>query len=118
MDEKENKYVFDINELSDKEDEDTKAARRKKHKQGRVIAWLVLVLIIFLLAGGAAYGVYRIVGSTGNAAGTVESVSVEPDEVKEVISNLVGEEEEVVVTPPEDLVVEPTDAPKETSLRL
>lgn len=110
MDEKENKYVFDINELAEKEDDDKKLERRKKHKKGRVTAWISLILIVLLIAGGAAFGISMLVKSnTSSASAVSESVITESDEVKEVISNMIGDEEEVVVTPPDEMVEEPTE---------
>ena len=107
-----NKYIFDIETISKKESEANKELRRKKHRQGRVIAWVVLVAGILLLGTALFFGGRALVkGIIGRGGKTVASVDGPDDGGGEnsVIDELIGGEDEVVVTPPEPVEVGPSE---------
>ena len=45
----ENKYIFDLEEIMKDENQEKQNIRKKKHKTGRAVAWLVLVAILLIL---------------------------------------------------------------------
>ena len=108
-----NKYIFDIETISKKESEASKELRRKKHRQGRVLAWVVLVAGILLLGAALFFGGRAIVKSLiGRGGKTVASVDEPVDDGSgdnSVIDELIGGEDEVVVTPPEPVDEGPSE---------
>lgn len=111
----ENKYIFDIDTLEQAENEERINNRRNRHKRGRILSWIFLVVFLCLVVTGVTFGVRSIVKKVSVKAPVVsESVVVSAstdvkDELSEAIDNLLGGESEVVLTPNEDIVKEPTE---------
>jgi len=101
-----NKYLFDIDTLTETELEQARVLRRKKHKQGRILAWVVLIAVVLVLGTGLFFGAKAVIkGITG--AGNKTTVSQEngdslaDDGESDVIDDLFGDEEIVSVLPSE-----------------
>ena len=112
-----NKYLFDIDTLSEQEIKQARDLRRRKHKQGQIIAWVVLVAAVLILGTGlffAGRGLAKHFFGTGEKTKVSDDADVtEPGgEDDSVIEDLLGEEEIVSVPPtePED------DTPTESDL--
>lgn len=116
----ENKYIFDIDSLMEKENDDRKAARKKKHKKGRVLSWVFLILFVCLFFCLGFWGFQRFTQGdrptpSNPIKDVVESVtgniSSEPEEPEpNPMDSLLDDEDDVIVTPPEPVEVEPTEA--------
>ena len=99
-----NKYLFNIDTPTEKEQEEARALRRKKHKQGRIIAWVVLIASVLVACLVLFLGVKAIIkGVKGSGGSTVVSDDTgdvdNPDE--NVLDDLLGDEEIVSVPPSE-----------------
>ena len=108
-----NKYIFDIETISKKDNEADKALRRKKHRQGRIMAWVVLVAGILLLGSALFFGIKTVIKSiSGRNPSEVVSGGPGDGSVSDnnsVIDELIGNEGEVVVTPPEPIDNSPSE---------
>jgi len=118
----ENKYIFDIDALEDFESEDKKEARRMKHKKGRVMSWVILLGLVCIFVLVCFVGVSFVVKTLGGKDSPIISNSVSEtsvsDEIDDTIDSIIGNEDEVVIAPPEPIVVEPTEEElKEESIR-
>ena len=104
-----NKYIFDIDSFDEKSNVDARELRRRKHKKSRVLSWVFFILFICIIAAGAVYGISRVMKPQGGeetaTSEQVESIS----SVDSVIENLTDDEEEIIVTPPEETETEPTE---------
>ena len=109
-----NKYLFDIDTLSETELEQAKILRRKKHKQGRIIAWVVLIAAVLLLGTGLFFGAKALIKGIAGAGKSVASggeeepvASVDDDSL---LDELLGDEEIVSVPPSEPVDNTPSEA--------
>lgn len=102
----ENKYLFDLDAELPFESTATREERRKKHKQSRIIAWVFTVIIMCAAGSGIFFGLKSVFDKGGPKPPTesvVSSTSTEvPDDMDEVLGNLIGGETEIV-TPPETI---------------
>lgn len=110
-----NKYLFDIDTLSDQELKQARDLRRKKHKQGQILAWVVLVTAVLILGTGlffAGRALARHFLGAGEKAAVSDNADVkEPvGEDDSVIDDLLGDEEIVSVPPSEPADDTPTEA--------
>lgn len=108
-----NKYLFDIDTLTEKEQEEAKAIRRKKHKQGRIIAWIVLIAAVLVACLVLFLGVKAIIkGVKGAGGNTVVSDGANPSDSggdDSVLDDLLGDEEVVSVPPSEPVDNTPSE---------
>jgi len=115
--EQKNKYIFDIDTLQNIEDEERKNDRKRKHRNSRIISWIVLLVLlcIIIVAGvfGAKYLIKRFMSddnlSSESSVTTSTASSEEQDDIREVIESIIGDETEVVIAPVEEIVPELTE---------
>ncbi len=105
-----NKYYFDIDGPIIGSEDVNRETRKKKHKQGRVLAWIFLVLFILCVGVGIFIGIKFAASYFKSANKPVDVVStpennVEPDDI---ISELIHNSEPEI-TPPEPIVSVPSD---------
>lgn len=117
----ENKYIFDIDSLMEKEDDERKAARKKKHKKGRVMSWVFLILFVCLFFCLGFWGFQRftqgdrpvppgpIREAVQSMTDIVSETSVPSEPEPDLIDSLLEDEEEVVVAPPDPADIVPTE---------
>ena len=106
-----NKYIEFVNYSPD--DDDRKMARKKKKRWAKVKAVLLILVLIGLVAGGVLYlpkiiEKQKPVEVPQVVASTSDGEEVVADEIRDVLDNLTDDEEEIVVTEPEE--PEPTAA--------
>lgn len=105
----ENKYLFELEELDNDERREARRLNRIKKKRR---AWAALIVAVCIVAAGVV-GTLLWAGRTGNTS-PIQVVSVEvmtesSEKIESAIDSLSDTEGEVVVTPPEPVVVEPTE---------
>ena len=110
-----NKYLFNIDTLSEKEAEQAKSLRRKKHKQGRIIAWVVLIGAVLILGTGLFFGARAIIkGIKGVGEKTVVSDDAgdvdDTGDDSSLLDELLGDEDVVSVPPSEPVDDTPSEA--------
>lgn len=111
-----NKYIFDIDDLQEMEDEERKNDRKRKHRNNRIISWIVFIVILCVIITVGVFAVKLLlktfVGEKTVVSSTESSVSAGDsgeDDIRDVIESIIGDEHEVVITPNEELVPEVTE---------
>lgn len=115
--EQNNKYIFDIDTLQNIEDEERKNDRKRRHRNSRIISWIILLvfLCVFIVAGvfGAKYVIKRLGDKAIHTSTSTASASTEEGEgqedIRDVIESIIGDEKDVIIAPVEEIVPEPTE---------
>ena len=109
-----NKYLFNIDAHSETETEQAKILRRRKHRQGRIMAWVVLIAAVLVLGTGLFFGVRGIIkaikGAGDKTVVSSDTGDIGADGEESVIDELLGDEEIVSVLPSEPADNTPSEA--------
>lgn len=108
-----NKYLFDLDAARPVEDAGRLEERRRIHRKNRIIAWVFATLFLLVVATGVFFGLKTIlsrVAANKTPTSSVSDVVENPDNGEDdIIDSLIGNEDEISVTPPDELETKPSE---------